>query len=101
VLNEGELRGIGVVADVTSRVSGKTEVVWQGAAGLEAVRQLAAECHATGETVRAVFQEKDLDGALEALRRTGARLISVNPVRSTLEDYFIERLAAPALEAHR
>ena len=30
--------------------------------------------------------------ALDALRRQGSRLVSLTPVRATLEDYFIERL---------
>jgi ABC-2 type transport system ATP-binding protein len=95
VLHEGELRGIGVVAELAARMSGKMEVLWEGAAAVRALRELGAEVHATGETVRAVLPEAALDAALDALRRTGARLVSVTPVRVTLEDYFVERLGSP------
>ncbi|MGA3213798.1 MAG: ABC transporter ATP-binding protein [Terriglobales bacterium] len=95
VLNQGELRGVGVVAELASRMSGRTEVVWQGAAALPGVKALeAAEIHCTGETLRAVISESHLDKALDALRSSRARLISVTPVRQTLEDYFVERLEA-------
>jgi ABC-2 type transport system ATP-binding protein len=92
VLHEGELRGVGVVAELAARMSGKMEVLWEGAAAVPALRALGAEIHATGETVRGVLPEVVLDAALETLRRAAARLISVTPVRITLEDYFVERL---------
>jgi ABC-2 type transport system ATP-binding protein len=96
VLHKGELRGVGVVADLAARVTGKTEVLWQGSAAIPAIQALSAEVHATGETIRAILPETQLDAALDALRRHGARLISVTPVRSTLEDYFVERVGAVA-----
>jgi ABC-2 type transport system ATP-binding protein len=97
VLYRGELRGVGVVADLTSRVSGKVEIVWQGAQAIT-VQSAGCACHVTGEIVRATVAEGDLDRTMEILRRQRARLISVNPVRSTLEDYFIERLAEASAE---
>jgi ABC-2 type transport system ATP-binding protein len=92
VLHEGELRGVGVVAELAARMSGKVELLWEGSAAVPALRALGAEIHATGETVRAILPEPSLNAALETLRRAAARLISVTPVRITLEDYFVERL---------
>jgi len=94
VINKGELKGIGVVADLTSKMHGKVELVWQGPAIPDAFRSFGAECHVSGETVRAVLAEDQQDIALDILRRENLRLISLVPVRSTLEDYFLERLAA-------
>ncbi len=98
ILHQGELRGVGTVAEFTAGAQGKVELLWQGsaAAAAAAVTGLGGECHATGETVRAVIPENKLDAALDELRRAGARLISVTPVRTTLEDYFVQRLAEPA-----
>ena len=93
VLNQGELRGIGVVAELVARMSGKVELLWQGSAATASMRALGAEIHATGETLRAILAESQLDAAIDVLRRSGARLVSVTPVRMTLEDYFVERLA--------
>jgi hypothetical protein len=53
---------------------------------------LGAECHVTGDTVRAIVAEVRQDAALEALRREGLRLISLIPVRMSLEDYFVQQL---------
>jgi len=92
IIHQGELRGVGAVADLTSSVHGKVEVVWQGTTVPASLRALGAECHVTGDTVRAVLSEANQDTALEALRRERLRLISVTPVRNSLEDYFIQKL---------
>jgi ABC-2 type transport system ATP-binding protein len=92
IIHQGELRGVGAVADLTSSVHGKVEVVWQGNAVPASLRALGAECHVIGDTVRAVVSEANQDTALEALRRERLRLISVTPVRTSLEDYFIQKL---------
>ena len=92
VIHQGELRGVGAVADLTSSVHGRVEVVWQGTVVPASLRALGAECHITGDSVRAVLSEANQDTALEALRRERMRLISVTPVRTSLEDYFIQKL---------
>jgi len=53
---------------------------------------MGAEVHATGEAIRAVLPDANLDAAIDAIRRAKARLISVTPVRTTLEDYFVAKL---------
>ena len=91
VIHQGELRGVGAVAELTSSVHSKVEVVWQGTVVPASLRALGAECHVTTDTVRAVLSEANQDAALEALRRERLRLISVTPVRSSLEDYYIQK----------
>jgi len=98
VLHEGELRDIGVVADIAREVSGQVELLWNGVAALPAISVLGGKCHATRDTVRAVLPERSLDAALDALRAKGCRLISVTPVRITLEDYFLSKLHAKPAE---
>src|SRR2546430_8397757 len=92
ILNRGELRGVGAVADLTSSVHGKVELVWHGATVPRALQTMGAECHMTGDTVRALVPETHQDAALDALRCEQLRLISLTPVRSSLEDYFVEKL---------
>ena len=92
IIHQGELRGVGAVVDLTSSVHGKVELVWHGTAVPASLRALGAECHITGNTVRAVLSEANQDTALEALRRERLRLISVTPVRTSLEDYFMQKL---------
>jgi ABC-2 type transport system ATP-binding protein len=92
IIHQGELRGVGAVADLTSSVHGKVEVVWQGTAVPASLRALGAECHVTGDTVRAMISEANQDAAIEALRRERLRLVSVTPVRTSLEDYYLQKL---------
>lgn len=94
VLYKGELRGVGVVAELASRQTGKVELIFNGSVAAPELRSLGADCLVTADTVRAMLPEAQLDTALETLRQiAAAKLISVTPVRSTLEDYFIQRLA--------
>ena len=92
IIHQGELRGVGAVVDLTSNIHGRVELVWHGTAVPSSLRALGAECYITGNTVRAVLSEANQDAALEALRRERLRLISVTPVRTSLEDYFMQKL---------
>jgi ABC-2 type transport system ATP-binding protein len=92
IIHLGELRGVGVVADLTSNMHGKVELVWHGTGVPNAIRALGAECYVTGDTVRAVVNEESQEMAIDALRRENIRLISLTPVRATLEDYFVQKL---------
>jgi len=99
VIHLGELRAVGAVADLTSGVKGRIELVWQGTKVPAAMKTLGGECHVTGDTARAVVPEEQQDMALEALRREGLHLISLVPVRTTLEEYFVEKLGKPEKSA--
>ncbi len=92
IIHRGELRGVGRVADLTSTVQGKVEVIWQGTLIPASMKALGAECHVTGDTVRAVIAESQQDAAIDALRRERQRLIAITPVRTSLEAYFVEKL---------
>ena len=92
IIHLGELRSVGVVADLTSSMHGRVEVVWQGTSIPAAIRAMGTQCHVTTDTARAIVVEEKQDAAIDALRREGLRLISVNPVRATLEDYFMQKL---------
>lgn len=89
IIHNGELRGIGVVEDLTSRTADKTEVVWRGAYALPALSSFLTEHHATGDVVRGVIASDQVDALLEKLRQQRAHVISVTPILGTLEDYFV------------
>ena len=98
VIHQGQLRGVGAVAELTSGVQGKVEIVWQGTSMPSTINALLIESHVAGNSVRGVLAEKDQNSAMEILRRENLRLISVNPVRASLEDYFMSQLASSAQE---
>ena len=101
IIHRGELRGVGRVADLTSTVQGKVEVIWQGIVIPASMKALGAECHVTGDTVRAVIAESQQDAAIDALRRERQRLIAITPVRTSLEAYFFEKLQRAETTAGR
>jgi ABC-2 type transport system ATP-binding protein len=92
IIHKGELRGVGAIEDLTSSVQGKVEVVWQGTQVPASIKALGAECHVTGDRVRAIIAESQQDAMIDALRRERQRLIAITPVRTSLEAYFVEKL---------
>jgi ABC-2 type transport system ATP-binding protein len=92
ILHKGELRGVGAVADLTSSVEGTVEIVWKGKSVPTSMKALKAVCYVSGDTVRAVLPEGSQDAGIDALRRERLQLISVVPVRASLEDYFVEKV---------
>ena len=92
IIHRGELKGVGAVAELTGRMHGKIELIWRGAVIPASIRAQSEECYVTGDTARAVMKEENQERALDALRREGLHLISLTPVRATLEDYFMQQL---------
>lgn len=102
VIHKGELKGIGVVSELVTREVGasRTEVVWQGTAEtVRAVAAISAECKLHGQTVRVTLPVAQLDRALEIIRIGHGQIISVTPVRNTLEDYFIQKIGEKPMSA--
>ncbi len=99
VIHLGQVRGVGVVKDLLARFSGKVEVIWDGAQN--ALGTLGHELHITGETIRATLSQEDLDAAIDAIRRAQGRLLSVTPVRASLEDFFLEHIEHSRAEVTR
>ena len=96
IIHKGELRGIGVVEDLTSKTADKTEVVWRGAHALPALGRLLTGEHVTGDIVRGVVSSDQVDALLEKLRQQHAHVISVAPILGTLEDYFVAQTSGHA-----
>jgi ABC-2 type transport system ATP-binding protein len=92
IIHQGELRGVGAVADLTSSIESKVEVVWHGTLVPASLKTLAPDCHVTGDTVRAVVLEASQDALLDALRRERIHIVSVTPIRTSLEEYFVQKL---------
>jgi ABC-2 type transport system ATP-binding protein len=101
IIHKGELRGVGAVEDLTSSVQGKVEVIWNGTQVPASIKALGAECHVTGDRVRAIINENQQDAMIDALRRERLRLIAITPVRTSLEAYFVEKLRRAETTAGR
>ena len=92
VLHHGELCGVGAVEDLTSEVRGQVELIFYARSVPATLTALGAETHVSGDMVNAVLPEERQDAALEILRREHLKLLSLNPVRSSLEEYYIQKL---------
>jgi ABC-2 type transport system ATP-binding protein len=95
VLHEGQLRGVCVVADLVAQQRGKVEITWEAATEIAAL-QNAERYHRAGHTTRAVFPEQRVYEVVETLRTAGARLIAVEPLHGSLEEYFLKHVEKPA-----
>jgi len=99
IIHQGELKGVGAVADLTSSVEGKVEVTWQGTTVPASLKALGAQCHLAGDIVRALVPEHNQDAVLDALRREGLRILSLTPVRTSLEEYYLRHLQPSGVSA--
>ena len=90
VVNRGELRGVGVVADLLADAGGKMEVVWEGAPS--ALQSLSVKTKLAGQIARAVIEESQTDAAIAAVRQAGGHLKALTQVQGTLEDYFLSHI---------
>jgi ABC-2 type transport system ATP-binding protein len=91
IIHQGELLGVGAVADLTSQTQGKVEIIFYAPRVPADLTSLGAEARVSGDMVNAVLPEERQDAALEVLRRERLRLISLTPVRSSLEEYYIQK----------
>jgi ABC-2 type transport system ATP-binding protein len=94
ILNQGELRGIGIVSELLSGAGNDVEIVWHGQVARAELERMGAKVRISGDIAHAVVPEAQLDPALDTLRKSNARIESVNPVRPSLEDFFISKLDA-------
>ncbi len=92
VINQGELRGVGAVAELTSQAEGRVEIIFSATKMPPALTQLGAESRLRGDIASAVLPEAQQEAALEILRRERLRLISLTPVRKSLEEYYVQNL---------
>src|SRR4051794_10833436 len=94
VLNKGELRGVGVVRELLAESKKNVEILWHGGAARAELEALGAKIRISGEMTHAVLPHDKLNPALDALRKNNARIESVNPIRHTLEEFFVQKLEA-------
>jgi len=96
ILNQGRLEGCGELRQILGLQVQTVEIVLEDPAP-ELVDELAPLSRSrvrTGRRVRfAIPAECDVNRILDGALHQGARIVSVNPVRLSLEDYFVSRVA--------
>jgi ABC-2 type transport system ATP-binding protein len=99
ILDHGRLRGCGDLREILGMDISSMELVLEGPS-VEALDALAAFCSApvrTGDRVRfTIASAEDAEKALAVVVQHRSKLISLNPVRASLEEYFIRQVGGPA-----
>jgi ABC-2 type transport system ATP-binding protein len=100
VLAGGKLQGVGTPSEIVSVEVHAMEILFEPRDNRALPTALAGRATHMGGRYRVEVPETELYGALDSLRSTDARILSVSPVRPTLEDYFL-RLVGGAQEKSR
>jgi ABC-2 type transport system ATP-binding protein len=85
IVVDGRVRAVGTVRDLVSREADRFEVTFAGASPEELSTRLLAHHVGSGEAWVRVSSE-DREALIRELADRGARLVSMNPLRATLED---------------
>ena len=103
VLVDGKLQGVGAPGEIVSMDVSAMEILFELKEGCVLPQDLALATKKTGAHYRAEVPEAQLYATLEKLRGCDARILSVQPVRPSLEEYFLrmvnrEKAASHAVE---
>jgi ABC-2 type transport system ATP-binding protein len=90
VLVGGKLQGVGAPGELVSMEVYAMEILFELREGCALPSSLDKRAKQVGGRYRAELPEDELYQALEELRSCEARILSVTPLRPTLEDYFFK-----------
>jgi ABC-2 type transport system ATP-binding protein len=95
ILNQGKLVREGRLMDILDVSVRSVEVVVDclSEANTQKIRLVAERLRQTGRRSRIEFRnQQDVNEVLDLVRSDGAQLISIHPVRQTLEEYFVREV---------
>jgi ABC-2 type transport system ATP-binding protein len=101
ILNQGKLVKEGRLEDIVEMSVQAVEIVVENMSEelKGALEPLTFRIRRLGQRARvAIRDEPALDKALELIRRNEASLISLNPIKQTLEEYFVQEVGAARVE---
>jgi ABC-2 type transport system ATP-binding protein len=102
ILNRGRLLGCGELQHILAMRASATEMVLENPSQevLSELSPYARTIVRTGTQVRIEFEEKhDSNTLLQRALAGGARVCSFNPVKSSLEEFFVAQMGAQVLES--
>jgi ABC-2 type transport system ATP-binding protein len=97
VIVGGKLRGVGAPEQLVDVKTQSMEIFFE-LTGQSTV-PLLDKATRTGDRYRLQVPEAELYGAIEQVRAAGARILSVTPVRATLEEFFMNLVGADRTQA--
>jgi ABC-2 type transport system ATP-binding protein len=99
VIVGGKLRGVGAPGEMVGIQAHGMEILFE-LDGREKAFPLLEKATKTGERYRVQVPEEELFGALEELRAAGARVLSVNQIKPTLEEFFMNLVDTDRAQAN-
>jgi ABC-2 type transport system ATP-binding protein len=93
VLAGGKLLGVGAPREIISVDIHGMEILFEARPGKTLPAALLERATHTGDRYRIEVPEADVYAALEQLKNSDARILSVAPLRPSLEDYFMKLVA--------
>ena len=105
VLSGGKLQGVGAPADIVSIEVHAMEILFEERGKRPLPNELKEKATSIGGRYRMEVSEAELYSALAQLESCNARILSISPVRPTLEDYFLrlvgrQETVAPEVEVN-
>jgi ABC-2 type transport system ATP-binding protein len=100
VLVAGKLQGVGSPGEIVSIEVSGMEILFEAREGRPLPQKLAQRAAKTGARYRIEVPEAELYTALDLLRDSEARILSVQPLRPTLEDYFFRLVDRQKAASH-
>jgi ABC-2 type transport system ATP-binding protein len=99
VLAGGKLQGVGAPNEIVAVEVSGMEILFEMPAG-QPLPQALAKAVAIGPRYRLEVPEAELYYTLDRLRACEARILSITPIRPTLEDYFIRIVGREQTAVH-
>jgi ABC-2 type transport system ATP-binding protein len=96
VLRAGRLLKVGPLAELLRVDIAHMEVLASGIAAQGPGLEAAARVVSLGDRLRLEVEERSLGRLIVAIETNGGRVLGVQPVRRSLEDYFFEEMGGPA-----
>jgi ABC-2 type transport system ATP-binding protein len=100
VLVEGKLQGVGAPNEIVSFEVQSMEIMFEVVEGSSVSAGLIDRSRKAGSRYQLEVPEAELFRALDQLRDANARVLSVTPVRPTLEDYFMRLVSREKASSH-
>jgi ABC-2 type transport system ATP-binding protein len=99
VIVSGKLRGVGAPEEIVGVATQGMEILFELSKKEHGTAAILTKATRTGDRYRLQVPEAELYGALEQLRATGARILSVAQVKPSLEEYFLHLMEAGRAQA--
>jgi ABC-2 type transport system ATP-binding protein len=99
VIVGGKLRGVGAPDEIVGMKAQAMEVFFEYTGAADTLRGLLSKATQTGARYRMQVPESVLYATLQQLCGAGAKVLSVSPVRATLEEYFMHLVEADRAQA--